>query len=309
MSGGNPLASQEISRFFSQACRTALIREVETTPKPGLVDLRDTGSHKDMDCRTFRNSADAVSPFLGEMALSGYEWPGPLPLLFPHIRPIGVEAERRMLQVTAGVNTHKGAIFSMGILAAAAGWSLKRTGRFLAEEILEAAGLMTETAMERELGQLAEQIRRKEEAHIPLSHGERLFSLSGCAGIRKEAGSGFPSIRFLSLPVMREGLRAGRDRNLVQLQALLALMAHVEDTNILARSDRATLEQAQRSAARLLEAGGAYGQDGLLRLAEMNREFVLLNISPGGCADLLADTILLTDLEQSHFPLFPVSDL
>ncbi len=309
MTGPNCQSGRDILLFFSRACQSALIREVETTPKPGLVDLHDTGSHRDMDVRSFRSSAAAIAPCLGKMALLGYEWQEPLPLLFSRIRPVGVEAERQMLLATGGVNTHKGAIFSMGILAAAAGWSLSHSHSLFAENVLDAAGILAGETMERELKQLADQIREKESAHIPLTHGERLFSVSGCAGIRKEAKNGFPSIRLVSLPVMREGRKAGHDCNRIQLQALLALMARVEDTNILARSDRATLEMVQQSSARLLKAGGAYREDGLSRLAEMNREFVRLNISPGGCADLLADTIFLTDLEAAQFPLFPVSDL
>lgn len=302
-----PLCEPDVSRFFSDACRSALILEVETTPKPGLVDLHDTGSHRDMDCDSFRSSAQAIAPCLGEMARLGYQWQKPLPLLFSGIRSVGVEAERLMFLATGGVNTHKGAIFSMGILAAAAGWSLGRSGRLVPEDILTAAAAVAGDTMREELSCLKERIREKEAAGTPLTHGERLFLSSGCGGIRREAADGFPSIRSVSLPVMRKGLAEGRDPRLVRLQVLVALMARVEDTNILARSDRTVLQAVQQKAGRFLEEGGVYREDGLLQLADMNQEFIRLNISPGGCADLLADTIFLADLERS--PLPPVMDL
>ena len=98
--------------FLTAAVRAALTAEVETTPKPGLVDLHDNGSHRDMDCGTFRKSAAAISPFLGEMGEIGREWGGSLPELFGRIRPVGVRAEDAMFAATGGVNTHKGATVS-----------------------------------------------------------------------------------------------------------------------------------------------------------------------------------------------------
>ncbi len=277
--------------FLTAAVRAALTAEVETTPKPGLVDLHDNGSHRDMDCGTFRKSAAAISPFLGEMGEIGREWGGSLPELFGRIRPVGVRAEDAMFAATGGVNTHKGAIFSLGILSAAAGYCFQKRGRFLPEEILSAAGKMVREAMERDFSAM--------DLSAPSTHGERLYARYGCRGIRGEAADGFPSIRDVALPVMRDGLQNHREINRVRLQVLLSLMAAVEDTNILIRSDMETLEWARRQAADFLREGGAYRADGPDRLAAMNRAFVEKNISPGGCADLLAGTIFLTLLEQA----------
>ena len=280
-----------IRRTVSAAALDALIAEVETTPKPGLVDLRDTGSHRDMDCETFRRSAVAVAPFLGEMADLGYGWDGGLPDLFAAIRPVGVRAERSMFAATGGVNTHKGAIFSLGILSAASGHCRKRCGRFLPEIILSLSGDMVREAMEADFAAMSQR--------VPVTHGEKLFARYGCRGIRGEAADGFPAIRDTALPVLREGLAAGRDKNRVYLQVLLSLMAAVEDTNILTRSDLETLRWSREQAAEFLRAGGAYHPDGLFRLEEMNRAFIAKNISPGGCADLLAGAIFLHALEES----------
>ena len=134
---------------------------------------------------------------------------------------------------------------------------------------------------------------------VPVTHGEKLFARYGCRGIRGEAADGFPAIRDTALPVLREGLAAGRDKNRVYLQVLLSLMAAVEDTNILTRSDLETLHWSREQAAEFLRAGGAYHPDGLFRLEEMNRAFIAKNISPGGCADLLAGAIFLHALEES----------
>lgn len=278
--------------FWEEAVFSALTAEVRATPKPGLVDLHDTGAHRDMNWETFEASAAAIAPFLGEMGDAGVRFSGPLPQLFAAIRPVGVRAEKAMFAATRGINTHKGAIFSMGILTAAAGFCLRKTGCLCPESVLSLAGEMTREAMEVDFSAMAE----KE----PSTHGERLFARYGCRGIRGEAADGFPSIRQVALPAIRDGFERNEDPNRVYLQVLLSLMASVEDTNILIRSDYETLLWAQRQAREYLRAGGAYREDGLARLSEMNREFVKKNISPGGCADLLAGTIFLINISKEE---------
>jgi len=108
--------------FLAERAREALIREVDLTPKPGLVDLRNTGAHKDMDHRTFLASADAIAPYLKEFCLLGHSMAHiPTSLFLPLIRPVGITCEEAMFDATGNVNTHKGAIFSMGLLCATAG--------------------------------------------------------------------------------------------------------------------------------------------------------------------------------------------
>lgn len=275
---------------IGELARRALIAEVDTTPKPGLVDRADSGAHRDMDRNTFLVSADAIAPYLGQMAGIGYGWGGDLPGLFACIRPVGVRAEEAMFQATGGVNTHKGLIFTLGILCACEGHLQARGQGFDARKLLTASGDMTADTLEREF----ERLRQRE----PRTHGERLFFQYGIRGIRGEAALGFPSIRDCALPALEEAARLTEDQNLMFLQTLLHLMARVEDTNVLFRTDFETAAGVRRSAERILKLGGCLTPEGFEAVRALNRSFIENNISPGGCADLLAATIFLWFLER-----------
>lgn len=176
--------------------RNALLKEVGTTPKPGLVDLHDTGAHKDMDYDTFVKSTYAIKPYILRMAVEGFHWNHELKNLFPHIREIGKQAEKAMFQATDGVNTHKGIIFTMGILATAAGYELKTNGHIDVIKVLDTAKEMVEDDMNREL----EEMVYKD----PETHGEEIYFQYGVKGIREEARSGFPVIRNTAYLKMRK---------------------------------------------------------------------------------------------------------
>jgi len=109
-----------VAGYLAAAAVGALLAELETWPKPGLVSHVDSGSHADMDASTFKASAIAIAPFFGHLAVAGAAGSD-----MDGLREIGVEAERAMLAATGGVNTHRGAIFGLGLLCAAAGaaWS------------------------------------------------------------------------------------------------------------------------------------------------------------------------------------------
>ena len=107
--------------MIARLAQEALLEEVYTTPKPGLVDCHDTGAHTDMDCQTFEKSAAAIAPYIAAMYELGGRWMDAPQGLFCALRPLGLQAEQAMLAATDGVNTHKGAIFTFAILAAAAG--------------------------------------------------------------------------------------------------------------------------------------------------------------------------------------------
>lgn len=268
----------------------ALMSEVSATPKPGLVDRHDSGSHTDMNFDTFAASTAAIVPHLVKMAEMGYLFGGQnLEALFQAIRPVGVEAEKDMFLATGGVNTHKGMIFSMGIIAAAAGLSYHVRETFIAEKILDASGHMCRTALEQDF--------RKINRRNPKTHGELLYLRYGSKGIRGEAQKGFPSIRDISLPALRRAHANGLAANEAHLDTLLALMAEVDDTNVLIRTNPALLSYEKAEAAHIIQMGGAGTREGLSALRQLNDKFIRLNISPGGCADLLAVTILLDQLE------------
>lgn len=275
--------------YMSQAAHTALLAEVGTTPKPGLVDRHDNGAHTDMCYDTFAASTEAIVPYITQMSSLGLSWDKTLPELFLAIRPIGVEAEQAMFQATGGVNTHRGMIFSMGIISSAAGYAYRHYGSFNGEQILALCPHMTYEILERDFAKI--------DISNPKTHGERLYAEHGWKGIRGEAQSGYISVKELSLPLIRELSETNTDTNAVYLQVLLHLMAHVDDTNVLIRTDAATLEYEKQQARRILDLGGSFTPEGLRELASLNEDFIQRNISPGGCADLLAVTIYLHLLE------------
>ena len=278
------------SRFF-ELCEYALMAEVSATPKPGLVDRHDNGAHKDMCFETFRASSAAIAPCITRMFCLGMEWPDVGGAgLFPAIRPIGIEAEKAMFAATGGVNTHKGMIFSMGLIAAAAGLYFRIHNCFRSEDILNLAGQLCFHTLEQDFARI--------DSTRPQTHGEILYVRCGIRGIRGEAMDGFPSIRDISLPALRSCKTTCADDNQAYLNTLLALMSRVDDTNVLIRTNHALLGYEKAEAARILALGGAATSRGLSALQQLNEDFIQLNISPGGCADLLAVTILLWHLEQ-----------
>lgn len=281
-----------ILEFLSDNFSYALIAEVSSTPKPGLVDKKDNGAHKDMCYDTFIASTHAVVPYLTRMAALGLSWPPPEGEgLFAAIRPLGMEAEQAMYKATGGVNTHKGMIFSMGIIGAASGLYYRKHHRFDPEKILLLAGSLCRDLLEQDFRKISEE--------HPRTHGEQLYVRYGEKGIRGEAQQGFPSIRNCSLPAIRRWRTDLEDENPIHINTLLSLMAQVDDTNVLIRTSPALLAYEKKEAARLLGLGGAATRQGMAALEAANLDFIQKNISPGGCADLLAATIFLDRIERT----------
>lgn len=276
------------------ACR-ALLYEVACAPKPGLVDRENSGSHRDMDCFTFIDSACALFPYFSECAGTGMELWEDLPLMFARLRCLGKEAEDRMKRATGGINTHKGAVFSMGILCAA-------TAAQAAKEKLNRQTGTSEQEWEKEISALCAgicaevledfaKINQKEK----LSYGEQLFKKYGIKGIRQEAANGFPDVFKVGLRCLKEETAKGRTLNDAGVTALLALLCSVQDSNIVARSDWDMLIWAQERAKELLAQGATHAQ-----IRDFNREMEEKNISPGGCADLLALSYFLLFWEREE---------
>lgn len=284
MNAENPL--EKAAMRIGNMAHRALLEEVYTSPKPGLVDLYSSGAHKDMDIVTFERSAAALEPYFASMALEGMIFPGAPRLLFENIRRIGVSAEEAMYQATDGVNTHKGLIFHVGILSGAAGACIW-TGK----------GLTLKALMEMEQAMVRDTLLREvENMGQYLSNGEKNLEKYGTLGARGEAISGYSSVMEISLPRMFERLGERKDWNLIKLEALFMLMSQVEDSNILARHNPKVLSEVQSLAKDFLRNGGIYRDSSILILKHMDREFIKRNISAGGCADLLAVTIFLAQL-------------
>lgn len=282
------ILTETLSKTFADrvaSCATkALLYEVSTTPKPGLVDRLGSGAHKDMDYFTFLDSAAVLTPYFREMTRLGASLAElPAEAVLPQLRGPGKVAEREMLLATGGVNCHKGLIFSLGILCAALGRS------FALGESLSSQGLLD---LIRQICQsLLEDFSQMEE---PKSHGERLYRAYGHKGIRGEASAGFPAVGQVGLPALKAALARGESLEQAGLWALLSLMAHTQDSNVLSRGGPEGLRFVQESARGLLEQGKLDTQ----ALLDLDRQFCQRNLSPGGCADLLALCYFLYFLDQ-----------
>ena len=260
----------------------ALREELELDPKPGLVSPRDPGAHRDMDAATFRRSLAALRGAFGAAAAAGAAG-----LPFAELRRLGVEAEARMLAATAGVNTHRGAIFALGLLCAAAG-RLRAAGRAPAGD-----------ALGREVAAAFGPSLRGGAAPGPSSHGAAVARWHGAGGAREEAAAGFPHLFGVALPALEEGLARGEGRRAAAAQCLLALVAALPDTNLLWRGGAEGLRYAQGAARGFLAAGGVHRRGWEARLAALHREFRARRLSPGGSADLLAAALLVHDLRAA----------
>ncbi|MDA3949694.1 MAG: triphosphoribosyl-dephospho-CoA synthase [Spirochaeta sp.] len=272
-----------LARLVDRAMRA----ELATTPKPGLVDAVDSGAHRDMCFGTFTRSIDAVAPLFFEIAAIACG-ETPTPGLFSRTRHVGRSAEAAMFTATGGINTHKGQIFVLVLLTTACAALGAQTVTL--PRLRDAVQRMTHGIVDRELAALD---AGDGHACRQLTHGEALHRKYGVSGIRGEAETGFPAIFEVAVPVFTATVLAGGTRNDGAVQALLHLMAVVEDTTVLYRGGPQAMETMRRHATVALGLGGIMTGAGRRYLQEMNRHFVNENISPGGCADLLAGTLFV----------------
>ncbi len=279
-------ARQWMTEYVAAQAYLALNKEVSTTPKPGLVDKSNQGAHPDMRIGHFFASANALRPFYCRFAEAGFLTrdlsPGET---FQQLRAIGIEAEKAMYEATHGVNTHKGAIFSLGLVCAAAGRLPPEDWQ--ADKLLRECAAMTQGLVQQELAGITESTAK--------TAGERLYLQHGITGIRGQAEAGFPAVRDTGLPMLRKALDKGLSFNEAGSITLLHLLTAVDDTNLIARSDRQTQLQVKAQVAALLEKDPFPGTD---VIKQLDREFIEKNLSPGGSADLLAVTYFLYFLEQ-----------
>lgn len=275
-------ALQEDQEKIGRLAVQSLLEEVCTTPKPGLVDCRNSGSHTDMDISTFRASAAALSGYFLNCGRVGIESAKESPAeTFRQLRQLGLQAELDMYAATGGVNTHKGAIFTLGILCGAAGRLWKPEGTWTPEKICREVAEMTWEAMEADFRKGGDTV------------GHRLYAETGIRGIRGEAAEGLPAVIELGLPVYRACLAQGMDKNAAGVHTLLTLIAHVEDTNMIHRGGIHGAKESAGKCADLLKK--TYTVSDVERLDDW---FIAQNLSPGGCADLLAAVYFLHTLSE-----------
>jgi triphosphoribosyl-dephospho-CoA synthase len=252
----------------------ALIEEAELTPKPALVDKRGPGAHADLSLTLMKRSARSLRPHFERMALVSVDLV-PNQILREQLGAIGRSAERTMLSVTEGVNTHRGAIWALGLLVSAAAM---------------------ETSTPNLVADRAGQLARLTDSQVPkqqLSNGARVIERYQVAGARAEAQAGFPHVTAVGLPRLYRSRQQGATETKARLDTLLAIMMSLEDTCLLHRGGRTALKAAQAAAAAILAAGGTATVPGWDLLQRLDRELVALRASPGGSADLLAATLFL----------------
>jgi len=282
---------QKEARFITQNTLRALLYEVSATPKPGLVDRYDSGAHSDMDFFTYIDSTSALAAYFNDMALMGMASRNTSPeTLLARLRLRGIAAEEEMFAATGGVNTHKGLIFSLGIICAAFGWH--GVPFPAADAVLQTAAKIAAPALYKDFEGITPQ--------NALTHGEAIFAKYGISGIRGEAAAAFPSVRFWGLPALRKALSSGKSYNDAGVEALLHLAAHVIDTNIISRSSSEVLKILQEKLQAFLDTQPDNAAV-LDYAAGLNAQFIEDNISPGGCADLLAITYMLHFMEAETF--------
>lgn len=261
------------ARHIADAAVRALCEEALLTPKPALVDRRGSGAHRDMDlpmllrsALTLRMTFEKIARCASTLQLGA--------ALRRRLAEVGLDGERDMLAATGGVNTHRGAIWSLGLLCAARA-ALGETNS--TDALCDYAGRIA---------------RLPHSAPAELSHGLAMLQRFGARGARGEAEHGFPHVRTLALAVLRGARARGLDERHAQIETLLSLMTQVDDTCLLYRGGDAALQTARDGARCVLDAGIGT-PNGNAALQALDRRLVELGASPGGSADLLAATLLL----------------
>ena len=259
----------------------SLIAEAELTPKPGLVDQRGSGAHEDLSLGLMRLSAAVLEPFLAAMSSNSADREVDTSLR-EELAEIGRGAERAMFKATHGSNTHKGAIWTLGLLVAAAATRVGQT----AQEIAAVAGA---------IARLPDRAQPQ-----PITHGDIVRSRYGAFGAREEACNDFPHVTRLALPALRKRRAARYSEEVSRLHALLSVMCQLDDTCVLYRGGIEALDLVKSGARAVLRADGCASAQGGNRLNAFDRELIAKHISPGGSADLLAAAIFLDAVERGQ---------
>lgn len=257
----------------------ALVDEAMLTPKPGLVDMRGSGAHSDLTWLLMCRSACALYPAFLRMAEAGDGIDDPA-LLRRRIGAIGREAEAAMMAATGGVNTHRGAIWALGLLVTAAA----RGSGLDAAAIAHQAGLLAcidDPAAPASTG----------------NKGELACRTHGVGGARGQARAGFPAVIGAALPMLRLSRARGDGEAQARVNALLAIMTTLDDTCLLARGGSRALHATRSGARRVLALGGIATPHGRAALRGLEARMRRLHVSPGGAADLLAAALLLDRID------------
>jgi triphosphoribosyl-dephospho-CoA synthase len=271
--------SADISRWpelIAFEVESALREELKSYPKPGLVSYVDNGSHKDMNSGIFKASIEVLHDYFRDIASAGMRASG-----IVELRQLGIAAEKKMFAATGGVNTHRGAIFTLGLLAAAAGYKL---GFSAPGNLGDIVGRLWGKSI------LGAEIQEN-------SHGMEVARRYGCGGAKAEAAGGFRSVYRFGLPAFKSVLEI-HCRNAVRTHAFFAMLENIQDTNLLYRGGLEGLEFARNEAGEFNRRGGVNSPGWENLAVEVHRKFIRRNLSCGGVADLLAATVFIERMEE-----------
>ncbi|MBN3868403.1 triphosphoribosyl-dephospho-CoA synthase CitG [Gluconobacter kondonii] len=279
------------SEKISQIARSALLKEINLSPKPGLVDRFDNGAHSDMDHALFLESIDAISPFFSLFYESGCASTSSKEAL-NDLRKVGVKCENAMFSATNGVNTHKGGIFALGLLCGASGRLISNNHECTIENVCIEVSRICD-------GLLHNDLRSGNERCAPPTAGQLIYRQYGFGGARAEAESGFLTVQRYALPAYRDALCDGYSAVESELISLISLISNNNDTNVISRSGIYGLNYAKVFSKKALNTLREKGfRNFETEVSEMNTAFISRNISPGGSADLLSVMLFLVDFER-----------
>ena len=273
-----PYVLNKCAKKIADLAVNALKEELKATPKPGLVDKKDSGSHYDMDFRIMTRSVNAISPFFYEFARKGLSGNIPVDADFVEaIKTIGVNAEVAMLDATQGVNTHRGAIFSMGLCIVAVSLLIASGKQLLPEDISET------------IADIADKFSKQE-----ISHGVTACKQFEIKGALDNAQEGYRKVIKEVLPEYQQMMKSGIDCNTAKIRALLLIISVIDDTNIYYRCGAEVASKVKQKSFEL------YQNYDISKVDELNRTFIKNHISPGGSADMLAVIIFLYNIIKQN---------
>lgn len=274
-------------RFGAELATRSLLYEVCITPKPGLVDCANSGIHNDMDIFTFVSSSCALFSCFEDFIKCGRSTATSTPkTTMSKLRKIGIKAEKKMFKATNGINTHKGAIFSLGLVCGALG-RLPKTQWNNPKKILNECKKMTKGIVKEELENISK-------SQATMTNGEKLYKEYGITGIRGQAESGFPIVISVGLPILHDALKKGYSLNEAGYSVLLNFITILDDTCIVSKQNHAMRKKLITEISDELKKADVVSAD---KVNQFNEKFIDNSFSPGGCADMLALTLFLYFLE------------
>ena len=279
---GAVLTAEELAERLAETATQALIDEARLSPKPGLVDSRSSGAHQDLNLDLMVRSAHSLTPTFYALALHSWQRPADIALR-QDIGRLGRAGEAQMMVETGGVNTHRGAIWAMGLL-------------------VSAVAMQPESLLPQHIAQRAAKIAALPDAFSPkkFSKGSHAVQRYQVPGAREEAQGGFPHIIDCALPQLHRSRSRGASESEAQVDALLAVMTRLTDTCVLSRGGLPALHAMHQGAQAVLAAGGMHSVAGRQQLRRLERRMLADNVSPGGAADLLAATLFLDSVSEPH---------